>query len=93
MSDEPRTTVDIMRDLLGFVEEHEWVEVTHYCGRGCHCVRGSGEECPTCEGEKPHHKPDCRRAAIIRETEAFIAAEEQLELDRKYGEALPHHPA
>lgn len=90
--DEPRTTVDIVRDLLGFVQEHEWAEVTHHCGRGCHCVRGHSVECPTCDAEQPNHKDDCRLAASIREAEAFIAAEEWLEQERDHVEAVPCHP-
>jgi hypothetical protein len=73
---EPRTTLDIMRDLLCIAEEYEWVMVDNYCGRGCHCYKGSTSECPTCKGEEPNHKPDCQRYALIKEANAFLSVEE-----------------
>lgn len=92
--DDPRTHVDIMRDLLGMVREHEWISVTHYCGRGCHCVRGYGVECPTCDGAEPNHKPGCPRAALILEVEAYLEVEEEIERRKEDGdEAASHHPA
>lgn len=75
---EPKTTVDIVRDLLRFVEEGEWVEVTQYCNRGCSCNLGTEIICNTCNGEKPNHAVNCERAAIIREANAFIMVEEGL---------------
>lgn len=89
---EPRTSVAIIRDLLSFAKEHEWIETYERCRRGC-----CGEwktRCPSCEVLLSEHKPDCQLAATIRDAEAFLAAEEQLEQERERGcEAVPHHEA
>jgi hypothetical protein len=81
---EPRTTLDIMRDLLRFTEEYEW------SGRentACHCHPEYTSACPEChviEGEHGKdryrtHSPDCRLHALIKETDAFIRVEESLQ--------------
>ena len=90
---EPRTTLDLVQDLLNIAREHEWIEVRHYCPRGC-CYEGTKMECPSCDAVEPEHKPDCKRAELLREADAFIAAEEVLEREKADGlEAVPHHPA
>ena len=90
---EPRTTAELVQDLLNIAQEHEWVEVRQYCPRGC-CYERTVMECPSCEGAKPEHKPGCQRLGIILEAEAFISAEETLEREKANGvEAVPHHPA
>jgi len=76
---EPRTTLDIMRDLLRVAEEHEWIVVDHYCGRGCHCSEGSSSQCPTCKGVEPNHKEGCQTHALFKEMDAFIRVEESLQ--------------
>lgn len=89
-TDEPRLITDIMRDLLSELQEREWVEVRH--SKGCNCCRDTWEtECTSCGAEAGHyndenyrtHKPDCKLAALIRETEAFIRIEEQLQEERE----------
>ncbi len=92
---EPRTTTDIMRDLLDALKEREWVEVRH--SKGCGCCPDTWEtECTSCGAEaggtlnaKGHweesreHKPGCNLAALILEAETFIRIEEQLAEERE----------
>lgn len=82
---EPRTTADIVRDLLARVEAGEWVEMYNRCSKGC-CGEWS-TECPSCgahEGDYDdpnayrQHKEGCRLKALIVEAEAFLAVEEEL---------------
>ncbi len=80
---EPRTNADIIRDLLGHIEE--WVRKYERCPRGC-----CGEwktECPSCGAEEGDyddpatyrtHEPTCQLAKLIREAEAFLAAEDEI---------------
>lgn len=92
--DEPRSTKDIIRDLLEFAQEHEWVMEMTTCGHGC-CHKWE-THCPSCGEEKgpdAKHKPDCRLAATIKEAEAYLAVEYEIEHRREYGEALPSDPA
>jgi hypothetical protein len=75
---EPRTSADIIRDLLEAVREREWVEEYIPCGRGC-CGRWE-TRCAGCgkgNGEAGEHSADCRVAALIREVDAFLQAEEE----------------
>jgi len=75
---EPRTTADIMADLLEFAERHEWSDLIHtggdYHEKGCRdCgatedVRVKGHLC----GE---HAPDCNRWRLLEEARAFIRVE------------------
>ena len=84
--DAERTTFDLLRDLLEVAREHEWIEVSQYCGRGCHCYHGSTSECPTCEGVEPNHKENCRTHALFQETETALRLEDEFqngEPDRK----------
>ena len=92
--DEQRTHVDLVQDLLGFVLLNEWILVTIRCGRGC-CTRGYEMQCPTCEGVEPEHKLNCRRAAIIREAEAFLAVEDDIRRNKENDaqKIVPDHPA
>lgn len=91
MTDEPRTHLDIMRDLLEFAQDHEWVDEDVYCGRGCNCLRGSHTICPECKAEKGQygteqyrqHEPGCRLHALILEAETYIDVEQQLEAERQ----------
>jgi hypothetical protein len=87
---EPRTVTDIMRDLLSELQEREWVEVRE--SKGCNCCPDTWTTaCTSCEAEAGNwgdpnyqtHKPDCKLAALIRETEAFIRIEEQLQEERE----------
>ncbi len=98
-NDEPRTTLDIIRGLLEFAQEREWVGEYMSCARGCcrywkvHCL-----ECGADQGEPgsdayQKHEPGCRLAASIREAEAFLAVEDEIDHGRGYDEALPDHPA
>jgi hypothetical protein len=89
MSCEPRTVTDIMRDLLSELQNREWVEVRK--SKGCNCCPDTGTTaCTACGAEEGHwkdpnyqtHKPDCALAALIRETEAFLRIEEQLQEER-----------
>jgi len=83
--DNVRTNIDILEDLLYFVKEF-----AQYSGRkntACHCHPEYIECCPTCfytfgdhsPDYDENHKPDCRLAKLISETEAFIVVEKELE--------------
>ena len=79
---EPRTHLDMIRDLLGHVEE--WSE------RYAPDPRGGGfgkweTACPTCEAKDDHHdartrehKPGCVLAALLLEVNTYLEVEEQL---------------
>jgi hypothetical protein len=76
-----RTTKNIVGDLLEFALEHEWIE--RYNSRWnkwsircdeCDADRGEfGEE----DYEK--HDPGCKLAALIKEAEAYIRVENEIE--------------
>ena len=76
---EPRTTADIVRDLLAVVEEHEWVYHETRYGLGVNT-------CPECDADEGEHgkegyrvhEPGCRRAAIILEARTFLEVEQEL---------------
>jgi hypothetical protein len=87
---EPRTVTDIMRDLLSELQDREWVETR--ISRGCNCCRDEWEiQCRSCGAEAGDyasedyctHKPGCKLAALILETETFIRIEEQLQEERE----------
>ncbi len=74
---EPRTNLDIIRDLLSFVENNQWQEREVGCGRGC-CSKWK-TLCPECDQEEEKgHGEGCRVAKLIKEAEAFIIVEEEL---------------
>jgi hypothetical protein len=95
MSCEPRTVTDIMRDLLSELQNREWIEVRE--SKGCNCCPDTWTTaCTSCGAEvtgshdakgrwvaSREHKPDCALAALIRETEAFLRIEEQLQEERE----------
>lgn len=88
---EPRTNLDIFRDLLAALKDREWVEVRH--AKPCNCCHDTWEtECSSCGAEAgdymnddnyKQHKPGCTLAALILEAETFIRIEEQLEEQRE----------
>jgi len=99
MFDEPRTNLDIIRDLIDKVKEHEWVEHYQRCGRGC-CGEWS-TRCDSChadEGDyaKPEtyrqHKEGCQLAALIAEAEAYLRVEERLADERENPPEPEHRP-
>ena len=69
---EPRTTADIMADLLEFAERHEWSDLIHIGGdyheKGC-------RDCGATEGLCGEHAPDCNRWRLLEEARAFIRVE------------------
>ena len=79
---EPRTTVDIMRDLLEVVQEKEFTTEQVRCSRSCcydwwtSCSECSAREEGYKEPEK--HDDDCKLAALIKEAEGFIKVEEDI---------------
>jgi hypothetical protein len=78
MNDEPRTTADIIRDFLEFTQEHEWFMEYIRCGHGC-CGKWE-HHCLSCgNDQKSGHKSDCRLASMIKEAEAFLAVENEIE--------------
>lgn len=94
--EEPRTHLDIIRDLLEFTQDREWTGETN---TSCSCHPEYARSCPECGSlEYPHkgdprtHTENCRLAKLISETEAYLRIEEGLAQERENGEALPHHP-
>lgn len=72
---DPRTYLDMMRDLAAALREREWMPGQVWC-------RGGGTEagCPECEAPTPvqegeGHKPGCKTAALLVEVEAFLRVE------------------
>lgn len=75
-TEEPRTTADIMADLLEIVEEGQWVETYEPCPRGC-C--GEWEtKCPECGAQVGEHEPGCKVHHVIQEAQAFVEVEREL---------------
>ena len=83
---EPRTNAEIMRDLLEAVKAREWVETAIYSPRGGYFdgTRPTCEECGDGAGKTGDtHAADCKVAALIAETEAFLRVEDALEEERE----------
>lgn len=70
----PRTHLDMMRDLVAATREREWMPGQVWCGDGYE------PGCPDCEAPTPvkegeGHKPDCATARLLIEAEAFLRVE------------------
>jgi hypothetical protein len=91
---EPRTHLNMIRDLLAFAEEHKWVEGTGGCGRGC-CTT-TYVRCPECHADQGSyhknretyrkHEPGCKLAALILECTTYLEVEDALALEREYAD-------
>ncbi len=71
---EPRTCLDMMRDLVATVREREWMPGQVYSGDSM------DPGCPECEAPEPvkegeGHKSGCKTVALLTEAEAFIRVE------------------
>lgn len=87
--DEPRSNVDIIRDLVDFLQPFEWQLKYERCPRGC--CREPVTKCTECGAtvpdppdllepqvpEEPKHKEGCRLDKTLREAEAFLRVEEK----------------
>ena len=80
--DEPRTLLDMMEDLLQFARDRQW---SGQRNTSCHCHPDYHNACPECHvfeykpgvyDEQSDHAPDCKLAALIREVDAFLTAEQ-----------------
>lgn len=86
MNAEPRTTAEIVSDLLDFAVDHEWGDDIHLGGdhyeKGCGDCRSLYDvEVRNCRtGE---HEPDCRRAKLFEEARAFVRVEAALAEERE----------
>ncbi len=88
--DDPRTHLDMMRDLLVHAKEREWFGAWETCSRSC-CQKYHTRcsECGVDEGDydKPEsyrkHKPECRLAALILEAETYLEVEDKLAEERE----------
>lgn len=88
---EPRTNSQIVADLLQVAIDSQWSDESN---TSCSCHPEYTPCCPECgELAYPHvpfgsprvegvHKPDCKRMALIRETQAFLRAENLLAEER-----------
>lgn len=94
--EEPRTHVNMMRDLLERVTAHEWVSGYERCPRNCcddyfhrcsECEADAGDQHKNPEKYK-QHKPGCQLAALILEVEAYLSIEEKLQEEREEAEWL-----
>jgi hypothetical protein len=83
---EPRSTNDIIYDLLQIAIETQWSDRKN---TSCHCHPEYAACCPECDtllydpSDSRHeteneHKPDCRRMALIREADAYLRVENEL---------------
>lgn len=100
-SGEPLTATDFVRELRDALEARVWEETSEArCGRGC-CGYRYFKACSACEAEQgtygtpeyERHKEGCGIERLLRQANAFLAAEEHLEQERENGqEAVPHHP-
>jgi hypothetical protein len=85
---EPRTTTDMVRDLLRFVVEGQWKDGALYMGGD-----GYAAGCPDCEAsdeltarewrtstgqryERNTHKPGCHVGALILEARGYLGVED-----------------
>jgi hypothetical protein len=76
MIEPPRTTADIVEDLVEFLKEYEWVEEYRPCGRGC-----CGEfvtECPSCGTPSGAHEESCKLSSLLKEADAFVSVEREV---------------
>lgn len=88
MSIEPRTHIDMMRDLLSIVEESQWEKNAIYMGNGDYAdgcvICGASDELTVYEErtktgkcyERNTHKEDCWTDKLIKEVEAYLRAED-----------------
>lgn len=85
--EDPRTMVDIVRDLLEMVKEKEFTTDQVRCSRSCcyewwtSCSECSAKEEGYKEPEK--HDDDCKLAALIKEAEGYLNVEEDLLLEQE----------
>jgi len=80
---EPRTTAEIVRDLLAIAKEHSWEQGAIYLGGDEHA-----DGCPECkaqryEDEEDSHRPGCKRGALFAEAEAYLRVEQTIEDERE----------
>lgn len=82
---EPRTTVDIVRDLIAVVLESEWTPIWDSCCRcsgDCQCKADGCRECGGYKRDDPPHETGCKVSALITEAEAYLRVEEAFEGER-----------
>lgn len=100
---EPLTATDFVRSLSSALEGRVWAETSEpRCGRGC-CGTRIFTACSDCGAEEGdygepsfrQHKDGCRLNQLLQQADAFLAAEDRLQLEQDRGseEAVPHHPA
>lgn len=77
--EEPRTNVEILRDIIEYLGEQEWLGQYERCPRGC--CRDWVYKCSECDTHQSEgkHKEGCRFERMLREGRAYLAAEEELE--------------
>jgi hypothetical protein len=91
-ANEPLTSPDLIRDLLGALRDREWVEVYERCPRGCcgdwhtRCTECDADQGNYKDPDYQKHKEGCRFKALIVRAEAFLAIEEQLAEERERAE-------
>jgi di/tripeptidase len=74
---ELRTNADIVRDLLKFLIDHQWLSGDVYLGHGDYATgcEDCGANSQERFNERDTHNPGCPRAALILEAQAFLTAE------------------
>jgi hypothetical protein len=77
---EPRTTADIMCDMLDFAAEHEWSDDVHawgdYYEKGCRDC-GATKDVKLKNTPCGEHAPGCARYRLFEEARAFLRAEQE----------------
>jgi hypothetical protein len=76
-----RSTNQIVADLLRFIIDGEWSGQTN---TSCHCHPEYADSCPECGEERSvgQHRLDCQRMALVKETQAYLRAENELAVAR-----------
>lgn len=71
-------TVGEIRALHRFVEEHQWVETEHYCGRGCNCYESTTYNCPHCGNNREQgHTVECELGISLLNIGTFLDMQEE----------------
>ena len=80
---EPRTTAEIVRDLLTIAKEHSWEQGAIFLGgdehaNGCRACGANSQD-----DDDDTHREGCKVGALHIEAEAYLRVEQALEDERE----------